>query len=123
MRRSRFQQYALVTAVMIFALIMAGCEKKSINEIRANPSKYANKEVSIVGNVSRSFSLLGRGAYEIDDGTGKLWIISEKGVPREGARVLVKGTIQDGYSLGGLIKLPEAVSSGMVMIETEHKSK
>jgi len=123
MRSGRVLQYALVAVVVVFALISAGCEQKSINEIRANPSKYADKEVSVVGNVGRSFSLLGRGAYEIDDGTGKLWIISDKGVPREGARVLVKGTIRDGYSLGGLVKLPESVSSGMVMIESEHKSK
>jgi len=105
------------------ALVMIGCEQKSINEIRANPSKYANKEVSVAGNVTRSYSVLGRGAYEVDDGTGKLWIVSEKGVPREGARVVVKGTIRDGYNLGGLIKLPEAVSSGLVMIESEHKAK
>jgi hypothetical protein len=67
--------------------------------------------------------VLGRGAYEVDDGTGKLWIVSEKGVPREGARIAVKGTIRDGYNLGGIIKLPEPISSGLVMIEKEHKAK
>jgi hypothetical protein len=109
--------------VVVAALAMIGCEQRSINEIRADPSRYANKEVSIVGKVARSVSFLGRGVYELDDGTGKLWIVSEKGVPREGARVLVKGTIRDGYNLGGFIKLPEPVSSGLVMIESEHKAK
>jgi len=123
MRPGRLWQYVLVGAVLATALVMIGCEQKTINEIRANPSKYANKEVSVAGNVTRSYSVLGRGAYEVDDGTGKLWIVSEKGVPREGARVVVKGTIRDGYNLGGLIKLPEAVSSGLVMIESEHKAK
>lgn len=123
MRRSGFRQYVLMAAVLAFALVTAGCEQKSINEIRANPSKYANQEVSVVGNVARSFSALGRGVYEVDDGTGKLWIVSDKGVPREGARVLVKGKIQDGYNFGGFIKLPEPISSGMVMIESEHKAK
>ena len=123
MQNGRIRGYALWTAVLILALINVGCEQKSINEIRANPGKYADKDVSIVGSVGRSFSILGRGAYEVDDGTGKLWIVSDKGVPREGARVLVKGTIRDGYSLGGLVKLPEGVASGMVMIEKEHKSK
>jgi hypothetical protein len=119
----RLRQYLQIGLILAFALAMIGCEQKSINEIRANPSKYANKDVSVVGNVTRSYSVLGRGAYEVDDGTGKLWIVSEKGVPREGARVAVKGTIRDGYNLGGLIKLPEAVSSGLVMIEKEHDAK
>jgi hypothetical protein len=102
---------------------MSGCEQKTINEIRAEPSRYANKEVSVVGTVTRSYSVLGKGVYEIDDGTGKLWIASEKGVPREGAKVVVKGTIRDGYNLGSFIKLPEAISSGLVMIESSHKAK
>jgi hypothetical protein len=123
MRRLRYQRYALLTAVVLWALAMSGCEQKTINEIRAEPSRYANKEVSVVGTVTRSYSVLGKGVYEIDDGTGKLWIASEKGVPREGAKVVVKGTIRDGYNLGSFIKLPEAISSGLVMIESSHKAK
>jgi RecJ-like exonuclease len=102
---------------------MSGCEQKTINEIRAEPSRYANKEVSVVGTVTRSYSVLGRGVYEIDDGTGKLWIASEKGVPREGAKVVVKGKIRDGYNLGSFIKLPESISSGLAMIESSHKAR
>jgi hypothetical protein len=88
-----------------------------------DPGRYANKQVAVVGNVTRSFSLLGRGAYEVDDGTGKLWVLSEKGVPLQGSRVLVKGTIRDGFNLGDLIKLPELVSPGLVMIESEHRAQ
>ena len=123
MRRLRYQRYVLLTAVVLWALAMSGCEQKTINEIRAEPSRYANKEVSVVGTVTRSYSVLGKGVYEIDDGTGKLWIASEKGVPREGAKVVVKGTIRDGYNLGSFIKLPEAISSGLVMIESSHKAR
>lgn len=105
------------------ALILVGCEQKKINEILADPQRYANREVGVTGNVIRSVSVLGKGAYQVDDGTGKLWVISDKGVPREGARVGVKGKIRDGFNLGGLIKLPDVVSSGMVMIESQHKAK
>lgn len=122
MRQRRIGHYWLIGAVLVFALAMIGCEQKSINEIRADPGRYANKEVSVVGKVTRSFSLLGKGAYEVDDGTGKLWILSEKGVPFQGARVAVKGTIRDGFNMGDLIKLPDVVGSGMVMIESEHKA-
>ena len=89
----------------------------------ADPSRYANKEVRIEGGGTDSYSVLGRGAYQIDDGTGRHWVVSEKGVPREGARVSVKGKVRDGFNLGSLVKLPKQVNSGLVMIESSHKAK
>ena len=76
-----------------------------------------------VGNVVQSYSVLGKGAYQVDDGTGKLWVVSDKGVPRKGARVGVRGKIRDGFDLGHLVKLPEVISSGMVMVEAAHKAR
>ena len=104
--------------------MLIGCERKSINQILADPHQYAHREVGVVGQVIQSYSVLGRGAYQIEDGTGKLWVVSYdgKGVPRKGARVGVKGKIQDGFDLGTLVKLPEVVSSGLVMIESTHKA-
>jgi len=42
------------------------------------------------------------------------------------ARVSVKGTVREGFSLGSVsdkLKLPPAVSAGIVLIETSHKAK
>jgi hypothetical protein len=123
MVRRHYRHYGLLTMIVLWACAMAGCEQKTINEIKADPGRYANQEVAVVGNVTRSVSVLGHGAYEIDDGTGKLWVVSQSGVPREGARVGVKGKIRDGFNLGAIVKLPEQISSGMVMIESSHKAK
>jgi hypothetical protein len=123
MQRRRYERYALLVAAIVWALAMSGCEQKTINEIRANPSRYANNEVSVAGTVTRSFSALGTGAYEIDDGTGKLWVVSKAGVPREGAKVVVKGTIRDAYNFGSFVKLPEPISSGLAMIESSHRAR
>ncbi|MEW5977514.1 MAG: hypothetical protein AB1898_17110 [Acidobacteriota bacterium] len=109
--------------LVAMTLFLLGCEQKSINQILADPQRYANREVGIKGNVVQSYSVLGRGAYQVDDGTGKLWIVSEKGVPRKGARVGVQGKIRDGFDLGGLVKLPEAVGSGLVMVESKHRAQ
>ena len=111
----------LLTAPLV--LVLVGCEERKINEILADPQRYANRDVGVTGNVVRSVSVLGKGAYQVDDGTGKLWVISDRGVPREGARVGVKGKIRDGYNLGSLVKLPDVAKSGMVMIESEHRAK
>jgi hypothetical protein len=108
---------------MLLALAMAGCEQKTINQIKAEPDRYARHEVAVVGTVTRSFSALGTGAYEIEDGTGTLWVISKSGVPRKGARVIVKGKIRDAFNLGEIVKLPEAISSGMALIENYHRAR
>jgi hypothetical protein len=123
MRRLRYKRYALLAASIVWALAMSGCEQKTINEIRANPSRYANHEVTVAGTVTRSYSVLSEGVYEVDDGTGKLWVVSKSGVPREGARVAVKGTIRDAYNFGSLVKLPEPIRSGLAMIENSHKAR
>jgi hypothetical protein len=125
--RKRFGHYWWALLVLAGGvLFLLGCEQKTINQILVDPHRYANQEVGVVGKVVRSYSVLGRGAYEVDDGTGTLWVISKTGVPREGARVEVKGTIRDAFNLGELgpiLKLPEAVRSGVVMMESERKVK
>ena len=113
----------LVVVLASAMFVLVGCESRTINQIMAEPQRYANRDVGITGNVIRSFSVLGAGAYQVDDGTGKMWVVAKNNVPREGARVGVKGKIQDGFNLGGLVKLPEVVRSGMVMIESEHRAK
>ena len=119
----RYYLGAFAAVCILMALAMTGCDRKSINDIRADPSRYSNREVQIAGNVVRSFSVLGKGVYEIDDGTGKLWIVSQTGVPRNGAQVLVKGTVRDGYNLSSIVQLPDPMSSGLVMMEKSHRSK
>lgn len=98
----------------------------SINKVLADPSKYRDREVTVSGTVADSFSVADRGAYRLQDDTGQLWVISEHGVPRKGARVSVNGTIRDGFNLGSLsgpINLPTGVGSGLVLVESSHKAK
>lgn len=115
---------AIVKSAILVALAIpfSGCATRTINHIMADPSRYANKEVRLQGSVTESYSVLGRGAYQIDDGTGKLWVVSNEGVPRQGARVKVKGKVRDGFNLGTLVKLPRQVESGLVLIESSHKA-
>jgi hypothetical protein len=123
----RFGHYGWATLVLTgMVLFLAGCERKKINQILLDPHRFADQQVEVVGKVVRSYSVLGYGAYEVDDGTGTLWVISKTGVPREGAPIQVKGTIRDAFNpgeLGPVLKLPEAVRSGVVMIESQRKVK
>jgi hypothetical protein len=110
----------LLGAVSLSAL---GCATTTINHILAEPQRYRQKDVHLAGNVTESLSLLGQGAYKLDDGTGTIWVVSTHGVPRKGAEVKVKGKIRDVVDLGTLVKLPQQVGSGLVMTETSHHAR
>jgi len=123
MKRLTLTRTGVLLLLAAMSLLLAACEQKTINQILAEPNRYANRDVGVLGTVVQSYSVLGRGAYQIEDGTGKLLVISDKGVPRKGARVGVKGKIKDGFDLGGLIKLPAGIGTGLVMIESSHRAK
>jgi hypothetical protein len=120
MSRSAKLRFPAVLAVSVLAL--TGCATKRINDILADPSRYANKDVTVKGEVTQSVSVLGHGSYKIEDGTGSLWVVSTKGVPRKGARVQATGKIRDVADLGSVLKLPDVVGSGLVMTESKHKA-
>lgn len=120
------RRFRLFVALGTTLLLLPACEQKSIHNILVDPHRYAHQEVGVKGHVVRSYAVLGHGAYEVDDGTGTLWVISQAGVPRRGARVAVKGTIRDVFSLGDLgplLRLPESVRSGVVMMESARRTK
>ena len=81
-------------AVPIFGFVLVGCERTKIGDITADPGRFMSKEVSVGGHVTQSIGVLGKGIYQIDDGTGKLWVLSEtRGVPSRGAVIGVKGRV------------------------------
>ena len=91
---------ALVAALL---LLLAGCPTQTrIGDIARDPGRYYNKEVAITGRVVQSFGALGLGAYEVDDGTGRIWVLSEGfGLPAREAQVVVAGSVIEGASFGG----------------------
>jgi hypothetical protein len=85
------------------ALLLAGCPpRESIAKINQDPARFAGKDISIAGRVTDSFGALGTGIFQIDDGTGTMWVFSHKyGVPGNGAKLSVTGRIQQGFAFGG----------------------
>ncbi len=90
-----------LTALTLF--VLAGCPTGvHVRDLNNNPGKYFNKEVAVRGHVTNAWGALGEGAYELDDGTGKIWVISTGyGVPQKGATVTVAGNVMQGAALGG----------------------
>lgn len=89
-------------ALLVCLVVEAGCNDTRINDLTANPGRYQGKSVTVAGQVTKSFALLGMGAYEINDGTGSVWVISTgSGVPGKGVRVEVTGEFQSGVTVQG----------------------
>ena len=113
-----------VTVLAMSALVATACASTSVNRILADPSRYRDREVRVSGSGVDSYSFANRGVYRIDDESSRLWVVSDRGVPRRGARVTVQGTIREGFNLGSLgdrINLP-ADLSGLVLMESSHKA-
>jgi hypothetical protein len=126
MKERSWRRSTVLTGLVLGALVLSACATRSVNQILADPSRYRNREVRLSGAVVESYSVADRGAYRIDDQSGQLWVVSDRGVPRKGARVTVKGTIREGFNLGTLgdrINLPAGIGSGLVMMESSHKAR
>jgi hypothetical protein len=73
-----------------------------ISDLLDEPQKYEGRTVRVGGTVTKSAGLLGTGAYEIDDGTGKIYVIVKgQGVPREGAKTKTRGRFEPVFSILG----------------------
>lgn len=84
-------------------LLLAGCPRReNIALINREPGRFAGHEIAIAGTVISSFGVMGEGAFEVDDGTGRMWVFSEKyGIPGKDARLAVVGRVQETFSIGG----------------------
>jgi len=101
------------TILVLAALVLAGCAPTTIGRIMADPSKYQNRTVRVSGTVTNSVGLLGKGGYQIEDGTGRIYVVSGTGVPSRGSRVTVTGRVSPGAELLG-------TSVGVAIREQRH---
>ena len=108
------RKVALFSLLAAGAMILTACSETTISKINADPARYKNKEVGVVGRVTDSYGIMGTGAYELDDGTGRIWVATTRGVPSKGARVGVKGHVHTSFAVAGR-------SFGTVLEETGRK--
>jgi hypothetical protein len=105
-----------VLIVGLAGLLLAGCPpRESIAKINQDPGRFAGKQISIAGQVTDSFGAVGTGVFQLDDGTGSMWVFSKNyGVPGSGAKLAVTGHIQQGFAFGGR-------NFATILLETERR--
>jgi hypothetical protein len=98
----------LLRKAFFFSVILAGAlaltacpSKTTISKINQDPGRYRDKDVGLIGTVTESYGVLGNGVYELDDGTGRIWVATTRGVPSRGSRVGVSGHVYTGIQYGG----------------------
>jgi hypothetical protein len=100
------RSFARLIAPLALVAAMAGCvlHTPSVAELKYNPGRYQNKTVAINGVVTSSWGvpMVPFRMYRIDDGTGELTVVAQNGrTPTKGARVRVKGRVNDIATFGG----------------------
>ena len=112
----------LMTFALGIAFLATACPQRTdISRIESDPARFANKEVAVAGTVQNSYGGSipfikngSGGVYKIDDGTGSIWVLTQKSVPSKGAQLGVKGKIQNGMTIGGK-------NYGLVLVEDDRK--
>lgn len=96
------KQKIVFAAAVAVALTLTACAPVTIARINQDPSRYRHQTVHVDGTVVTSVGLLGTGGYQIDDGTGRIYVVSRSGVPSSGSRVSVTGTVIPGAEVLGV---------------------
>jgi len=118
------QSLLIILAVVLAlgVLLVTGCSNNTtkISKILEQPENYNGRTVEIAGTITKSYGvdlvISQAGAYQVDDGTGKIWVTTSNGEPSEGAKVWVKGNVARGMKIMGQ-------TFGAVIHESERKTK
>jgi hypothetical protein len=92
----------IVILFFIIAFVVSGCSwHTQISEINDKPQEYKDKEVSIKGRVIETLSIpfVQKGIYQMEDSSGKIWVVSQKRVPARGEKVTVEGKVKTGFTI------------------------
>jgi len=84
-----------IAAIIIF--IISGCSSYvRISDIKEDPMKYSNKQISVKGRVTETFAIpfMNKGMYEISDDRDSIWVMGKGDVPFRGDRVIVTGKVK-----------------------------
>lgn len=111
------RRFTWVLPLVMGTIFLTACPSQTtISKINSDPGRYRDKEVAIIGRVTDSYGVLGKGAYEVDDGTGRIWVAATQGVPARGSRVGVKGRVHNGVTIAGK-------NFGTIIEETDRRVK
>lgn len=115
MNMKTFTTDFFVKSLLIFVLVSCGIGTTKIGDIVNHPRDYVDKEVTISGEVTETFSLFVVKYFIVRDASGEISVISEKPLPAKGEKIKVKGTVKEAFSIG--------TKTALVLVEAAEKSR
>lgn len=89
-----------------------------ISKVLTDASDLNGKAVMLRAKVGTGGDLLGRGAYQLDDGTAQIWVLTQNGAPREGSTVTLDAKVTKLAQLpGGLERFIAIGGTQLVALE------
>ncbi len=108
-----FRITALILALNLLLIGCSGLFATPIKKILDNPRDYSGKQVKISGEVTEVFGLFVIRYFVVKDKTGEMIVVTKRPLPREGAKITVKGIVQAAFSIGD--------KNVVVIVENEEK--
>jgi len=104
-----------VMCFLIISFLSCGIGATKIGDIVGHPRDYADKEVTISGEVTETFSLFVVKYFVVRDKSGEISVVTEKTLPVKGETIKVKGIVKETFSFG--------TKTALVLVEASEKSK
>jgi hypothetical protein len=106
MRLTKKFLMARLAMTLVLGLAVSACAARAANigEVKVNPGRFVDRSITVTGVVTESWGipLVPYKLYKVDDGTGEITVLStDERTPSKGARVRVRGKIEDVATLGG----------------------
>jgi hypothetical protein len=66
-----------------------------------NPRQFTDRQIAVSGVVGSNFAVMGLGYFQLrgDDGS-LLTVLSNQGMPMQGKKVTIHGTLHQAYAIG-----------------------
>ena len=91
----------IVLGLAIAGLLGCKANVTPIKTLLDDPARFDKQTVQVAGDVGEAAGVMGYGAYQINDGTGTITVVTNtNGAPRTGAHVGVEGEFREAFTLG-----------------------
>lgn len=89
----------IISVVMIF-YACSSIVSTPIRKILEDPRAYSGKTVTVSGEVTEIFSIFFIKYFVLTDSTGEIAVITQRPLPQKGAKIRVKGIVEEAFSMG-----------------------
>jgi hypothetical protein len=90
-------------SIIFFSLLLFSCDSlftTPIHKILGDPRAYDGKTIKVSGEVTQVFSLVFVKYFKVRDATGEITVVTERPLPKVGAKIKVKGSVKEAFSIG-----------------------